>query len=340
MPPLAPLVVLALVALFAIRRIQARRRAVPIDATLGDPTARALLDATRRGDGDAVATILSDTPDPVVRHHALMLLKEVPGRPGWADGLIDRQPHQQAAWLASAASLIGHAWEIRGSGYAASVEEDAWPAFFTVLVEADHQLERAIKLDRDDAMPWVLGLITARGLQLDRPVADERFRAAIARSPFHPGAIDQRLQHLCCKWHGSAEEMFALARWVLSSAPPGSPAHRAVPMAHIEHRLALVRDSSGAEARAHFSRPEVVAELRAAATPTSSTTSTASRPSTRSPWPCPGRSTSRRATGCSPPSATGSPSFRGSTPASRRSATPSTGTWPAGAADDPVRPGA
>jgi hypothetical protein len=238
---------------------------VTVDPTLGHPAAAALADAVRRDDGAAVVGVLGATPDPTVRNHLVGMILDEPGRPGWADGLIDSHAEDPAAWLASAASLVGYAWQIRGRGDASSVDEDAWPSFFAVLGEAETQLRRAADLAPADATPWVLGLRSGRGLQLDRAELDRRFHEAIERVPFHLGAVAGHLQNLCAKWHGSAEEMFAFARWVTDTAPAGSPARLVVPMAHIEHVLRLVHDTPGLRPRSYFSRREVITELDDAA---------------------------------------------------------------------------
>ena len=256
----------AFAAVSSLLRTRGRRSTpVAVDPALGHPSARALLDALVGEDGDAVVGTLATATDPVVRNHLVRMIGDRPGRPGWADGLVERHPDDAGAWLASGASLVGYAWQIRGWGYASAVDADAWPSFFAVLQEADTQLGQAITLDPADATPWVLGLKTARGRQLDRDEADRRFQEATARVSFHPGAVDNHLQYLCAKWHGSTEEMFAFARWVTEAAPPGSPAHSAVPTAHIEHFLDLRRETPTMKTSSHFCQPEVIDELHEAA---------------------------------------------------------------------------
>ena len=248
-----------------LRRPAATPPVVTIDPTLGHPAAAELLGALHRDDAPTVVRVLATSTDPVVRNHLVGMMSDNPGRPGWSDGLVERYPHEPAAWLASGASLIGRAWEVRGHGYASAVEADAWPAFFEMLREADTQLVRAGELDPADATPWTLALATARGLQLGPDESTRRFQEATARVPFHPGAVNNQLQNLCVKWGGSAEDMFAFTHWVLRSAPPGSAAHQVVPMAHFEHVAQLMRDDPDLTISGYFHRPDVLAELKEAA---------------------------------------------------------------------------
>ncbi|GAA0411572.1 hypothetical protein GCM10010160_44820 [Acrocarpospora corrugata] len=87
-----------------------------------------------------------------------------------------------------------------------------------------------------------------------------RFDNVVRIHPHHEEGYRQMLQALCAKWMGGDEEMFTFAREAVAQAPAGSPLGMLIPTAHLEHVMRHEGDSDG-----YLARPDVLAELHAAA---------------------------------------------------------------------------
>lgn len=108
------------------------------------------------------------------------------------------------------------------------------------------------------ADPWVVLLMSGRGLGVDLEELRERFENAHSRDPFRPNAAWEYLESLTKKWGGSNIATFDFARWMESEAPQDSPCRIALPMAHLERGLL---EYGGQDLANYLMQPEVVAEL-------------------------------------------------------------------------------
>lgn len=108
------------------------------------------------------------------------------------------------------------------------------------------------------AEPWVVLLISGRGLQVDLDEIKERYENAHSRAPFNPDASREYLQSLTKKWGGSNIATFDLARWLEKESSPSSPTREALPVAHIEKGLL---DQGRADLADYLTKPNVIAEL-------------------------------------------------------------------------------
>jgi hypothetical protein len=189
------------------------------------------------------------------------------GRPEWIDQWVGARPGAAVPLLFRGAHGITRAWAARGSGWAESVQEDAWPVFHARLVDADRDLARAATLDEADPTPLAHSLSAAMGLSLGLTEARRRFGEVIRRDPWNLNAHTRMLEVTKAKWAGSHEEMLGFARWASARAPEGASVHRVIPLAHIERWRAVGRepDNGKIRARDYFRAEEVRADVRQAA---------------------------------------------------------------------------
>lgn len=257
----------------AVDAVVARLRA---DRCWNDVALDAGVAAVREGHLAAGLALLRETRDD---HELRSLRAEALGEAavGQSEGIAElfseQLPRPDAAdvlvWLGT--TLVVEAWRIRGDTVAKEVGEDRFRLFHATLRRARDPLLVSADLVPDDPTPWASLLTFARGMQLDRDEDDSLWRNVIQRCPTHYHAHALRLQALAAKWGGSHEEMFAFARDVAASAPPGNPLTAMLPIAHAEFRInEMMRYlESGDEAAAiallmNYFGPEVAAEVGAA----------------------------------------------------------------------------
>ncbi|MBB4659028.1 hypothetical protein [Parvularcula dongshanensis] len=120
------------------------------------------------------------------------------------------------------AVLVGWAWRHRGFGRGDEVNEDSWPAFFDRLGQAISALLDAVRADQDDGVSIGYLIRAATGANEVGLLHEARDLFYLARHrPLEGGAF--LLQALGRKWHGSHEEMDAVAERLASDddLPPG-----------------------------------------------------------------------------------------------------------------------
>lgn len=129
------------------------------------------------------------------------------------------------------------------------------------LKEAERLLYDVIRDRPSLSDPWVLLLISGRGLGVRLEELRQRFDNAHSRNPFRPDACREYVEGLTEKWGGSQDATFDFARWVEQEAPPDSPARLSLPVAHLEQGLL---DGQGANLAAYLNEEVVVGELAGA----------------------------------------------------------------------------
>ena len=202
----------------------------------GDLAARRVVEGLKRGDWRQADELLARTRKGDERaRKAGHILGAAEGWPGWIDEWHKARDERPEPWLIRGALRIASAWEVRGSGRADEVAEEAWPVFFEILKEAEADLQEAIRLDDRDATPWAYLLVTGSALNMEPPDLLKRFDEARKRDPQGWLAPWQALNALSEKWSGSHEIMFALARELSANEPKGSQLHSAIAEAHL-HR--------------------------------------------------------------------------------------------------------
>ena len=136
-------------------------------------------------------------------------------------------------------TMVDVAWEIRGSGPAASVPEPEWPKFHAALAEADEALVAALRLVPGHPGAATSRLHTALGLGISSDEWWSRFESARRMQPTLYQAHASMLTALCAKWYGSDELMFNFGRSVAAQAPAGDPVVAMLPRAHAEYICAI-----------------------------------------------------------------------------------------------------
>lgn len=130
--------------------------------------------------------------------------------------------------------------------------------FIAKLTTVEEILYEVITEKPAMADPWVILLISGRGLGVDLEGLRERYENAHSRAPFRADASQQYLQSLTKKWNGSTVATFDFARWLQKDAPAASPAREALPIAHIEKGLL---DHGRTNLATYLMQADVVAEL-------------------------------------------------------------------------------
>jgi hypothetical protein len=163
----------------------------------------------------------------------------------WPDRWAVAEPDNPDAILVRARSLIMRGWEVRGSGWASTVGEEAMEEFRRLLHLALPLNEQAARLAPEDPTPWVQQLLAATALEADRAGFDGIWDQVTRRDRWNREAHSLRLMYLCRKWLGSHEQMFAFARETAAAAPDGSPLHVLPVQAAAEWALWQVRHAGG-----------------------------------------------------------------------------------------------
>ena len=198
---------------------------------------------------------------PVQAGVAITQLGEIYGVEAFLERSITENPQSALARTALAARYVTLAWAARSRKHAENVSGDEIESFFAWLTRAEDLLEPLYADAPDCAPAWSVGLYTARGMQLGENEVWRRYNALAALSPNDYPAQIQLLQFILPKWFGSWEQAERSVHKFVTAAPNGSSSHALVALLHIERWTEL----SGDEQQAHMRKPEVLEELRAAA---------------------------------------------------------------------------
>ena len=237
-----------------------RRNKVAPDPWCGDGEAAALRAALERGDVAPLERALHQADADRREFLVQTLTTDLPPLQT-VESWPEAAPSSALAFLCRGSQRVSAAWDARGSGRARTVGEGQWDTFFDGLRQAELDLHRALDLGAGSAA-WSILLISGRGLQLPTDEQWARYGRATESGGTMAYAADQFLQHLCAKWQGSHEEMFAFARETSAQAPDGDPRHRLVPTAHFERAIDFDRERDRMRYR---SDPAVQDEILAAA---------------------------------------------------------------------------
>lgn len=231
-----------------------------LDPLLGDPTAKALDAAAGAGDWRTVAGVLSGVGDPDVRAFQVNVLADRDGPQPWIGEWVAAEPDSAVPYLVKGAHAIRWAWQARGNGAADTVSQQQFKVFLRRLRIAEDSLDEAVARDPDDPTAWSELIQTAIGRRLGLPEAQRRFGEVVARCRWHRAAHGRMLQQKCAKWGGSDELALEFARATVAQMPDGCALGSMIATAHFE---AAVRSEE--KARRYLARPEVLAEVHAAA---------------------------------------------------------------------------
>ena len=232
------------------------------DAFHGEEAFRREIAQLRDGNWQPAATRLTLTRDVDDRAFVAGMMLDAGGP--WIEDWLAAEPSRPEPWMMRGLSRIGWAWEVRGSGRAEDVPEDAWPEFFGRLQLAEEDLQEAIQRNAKDALPWAYLLITGRALQVEVEELQRRYQEGRARAPESWQLSWLMLEALTEKWSGSHDLMFQFARDVSAAAPAGSGLHALVAEAHLQRWLYFRMEGDREGELAYYRSPEVQEELRQA----------------------------------------------------------------------------
>ena len=150
--------------------------------------------------------------------------------PEWFDGWIEERPDSFVPRMVRGIFYLKWGWHARGMKWKAKNVG----RFLERLEMADNELQRAAAMEEKDPISRAWLVYTAMGLGLPKPVALERFEAAIARWPANRPAYSFIVTCFAEKWGGSDEKMLEIARRGSASAPAGKSVHTVIAEAHLE----------------------------------------------------------------------------------------------------------
>jgi len=242
-----------------VKLLRRRAGSLPaIDPCMGDPLARSFCEALTRRDWPAARQILLGANHPDDRCFLLDACGSVPDVQDWIGAVAATDP---VAQLVRGCHATAWAWEARGGYRAKYTRAEQFQLFFERLRLAESSLYDVVAANPDEIAAWAFLVRTARGLELGLEDGEFRFQHAISRHATNLKAHAEWMQTCCQKWGGSHERMFQLARSAVAAAPDGSMLHALIPLAHLE----VMIDLEGTAARLYLTRPDIQAELRAAA---------------------------------------------------------------------------
>lgn len=207
------------------------RHALDVVATGQWQAARDLMAATRadfdrrsrvsRAFGEAViGTTWAD-----VRTRRLAPGEQIDTTQAWPDLWAQAEPDNPDARLVRARSLMFRGWEVRGTGWANSVNDKSVHEFVRLLELAVAEADAAARLLPADPNPWAQRILLSVPLSEPPSVMESMWQEVVRRDPVHREAHDFKLMYLCEKWLGSHEAMYGFARTAAADAPDGSPLH-------------------------------------------------------------------------------------------------------------------
>jgi hypothetical protein len=228
-----------------------RWRAAQPDPTLGDPGAARLRAALAEADWRAAAELFAVVGDPDDRAFYYLQAGQVDGVQDWIPDWVAAEPRSIVPVVVAAGRYAVLARQApAGDGGELARQR---------LTVAEDLLRLAVDLDDDDPAPWAFLVATAHGLGLGEAEARRRFAEAVIRHRWHERAHLALLAQLGPASGGSVEAVHDLARRTVAGMPAGCRLGALVARAHREHWAHLGRDD------AHLRRPDVVADLHAAA---------------------------------------------------------------------------
>jgi hypothetical protein len=228
------------------------------------PELRELRRAVLRQDWPAIAAQFAGLHDWDDHEYAARIVAEVGGSEGFLGGAAERERQARDGTLARtlhATRLISAGWDIRTSARAENVSRAQFTGFHDHLRHAERVLIEVTAEEPGNATAWAQRIKTNRGLQLGQHEVRRRYDRLSRQVPHMYVAQANVVQQYCPKWSGSVEKLHAFGLECLRGAPDGSLAPLALLEAHFEIAFA----GSAEEARAHWSRPDVRAEVEEAA---------------------------------------------------------------------------
>lgn len=142
------------------------------------------------------------------------------------------RPKSAQAFFWRACYYWSTGWQIRGTGFANTVESGSWPKFHAFMQKARDDLERAESFDPTLIHVYVMQLRVGRTLSVGHGNLDRTFQKAIAVDPDWYEAYNARIWALLPKWGGSVEGCVGFARQSVKSRPNAPRLNKLLFLAH------------------------------------------------------------------------------------------------------------
>ncbi len=184
------------------------------------------------------------------RSNLISTATQMGGSPDYLTPWVESSNDPFLPLLVRGASSITWAWNARSGHRANRVTQEMFDEFFRRLNIAEADLVAAAGAGPDSPLPWAHLVTSARGLQIPKEEALQRFENSLARGPVY-GAHKQYLQFVCKKWFGSHDDMWEFTEAISSLAPDGSPMQGLVPIALMEHWISGDVEAESFEAFVH-----------------------------------------------------------------------------------------
>jgi WD40 repeat protein len=167
------------------------------------------------------------------------------------DEWIKAKPTSVTPRIVQAGSLVKHAWEARGSGFAHTVTEKGFALFHERLQAARDALEKAIKLDPNDPEIYELVVHIGQGGLYSRKEVDQAVEKCRALAPDYAPLYTTMAVYLLPRWHGEPGE---LEKWVDSVTEAGTPLGDSLYARVAATVLRFERDGFGSRAESEYAR--------------------------------------------------------------------------------------
>ena len=120
-----------------------------------------------------------------------------------------------------AEALIRNAWNARGGGYANTVSDDQWKAFYERLEVAAESIESSVRLFPNDGRFPTKMITVEMGRGRNRPGMEKWFKQAMRVNTNNYDACLAKLLYLEPKWYGSSKDLVEFGRQCVASTQWG-----------------------------------------------------------------------------------------------------------------------
>ena len=193
---------------------------------------------------------------------AMVYLSEVDGVEAFLEWSVTTFPTSPWARACLAQRYVVIGWEVRTGNLAKDVSRDQFAVFHDWLQRAEDLHAPLFAQMPQFAPAWSVGIIVALGLQFDMTELRHRHTQLSTLSPHNWPVQSQVLQFVLPKWSGDWNLAGNFVREAINAAPRGSNCGALIAEHHLEWWMSLGAGTAGA---AHLQRPDVLADLRDAA---------------------------------------------------------------------------
>lgn len=132
-----------------------------------------------------------------------------------ANNWANKYPDSPTPYIAMSTMLIKQAWNIRGSGYAYTVNKNAWKPFYEKVAESKRVLEKSRAISSKDPH-WYVNMAEIAIIESwSEKDFDSLINQGLEESPYYFELYFEAMRYYTPKWHGDAEKIERFARSAL-----------------------------------------------------------------------------------------------------------------------------